>query len=90
MKAMDFCFGSVELTDRRGKPMGVLNYSWKTKVILDSNASRPTGKSLDFGRIEKSSTAQCQSADEKRRTLERKNDAVLLESEGPSFNHDSI
>ena len=89
MKAMDFCFGNVELTDRRGKPMGMINYSWKTKVILDSNSSRPTGKSLDFGWIEKSSMARCQSADGKRPTL-KKNDTVLLESEGRPFNHDSI
>jgi len=28
--------------------MGELNYLWKTNVILDSKASRPTGKTLDL------------------------------------------
>ena len=63
MKAMDLCFGSVKLTDRRRNPTGMLNYSWKTKVILNSKAGRPMGKSLDFWSDWKILDGWCPSAD---------------------------
>ena len=63
MKAIDLCFGSVKLTDRRKKPTSMLNYLWKTKIILDSKAGRPMGKSFDFWLDWKILDGWCQSAD---------------------------
>ena len=52
LKAMDFCFDSAVLINRGGKPMGILNCSYKRKLFSTAMLVNRQGIHQIFGGLE--------------------------------------